>query len=195
MRYLKAVAMSAVVVAAMLAPCAAWCDEPQVYFTRHFTIWYYTEDGFYALEDLLRKGPLVGLSGYGPESDFLAGRLEKLYDLTAASLKIFPQGQRLRTVLLDSRPDNDDIFNKKGMEVTEGAARYDLTTGTLYIYPGKAGLCDIAREFANAIMHADARPMSHAESRYFISDAAGHEVGRYFTKDNLFVDIIDDLMY
>lgn len=172
-RYFAALSLLA---ALLLTPLQAFCAEPQVYFSRHFTLWYYSEGDFVKLESLFREGPLKEISSYGPETEYLGGRLEELYSIALSRLGAAQSGRRLLVVLLERSAANNDLYNMRGLSVTDGSVKYDPATGALYVYPEKAGLCEFARELASAVMDTGRRIPGMSESRYLVSVPAGERI-------------------
>ncbi len=155
--------------AVFLTSSTAFCGEPQVYYSRHFTLWYYSEQDFTELESLFREGPLKGISGYGPETDYLGGKIEEMYSAALSRLGVADGGRRFLIVLLERSEANRDLYNLRGISRTDGDVRYDHYSGAIYVYPERAGLGRIARELVNAIMAADGLIPAASDTRYLVS--------------------------
>jgi len=170
------VAVLIVLAGALVSPQDARCEEPQIYYSRHFTLWYYKEADFMRFESALREPPLGRLPGYGPEDDYVGRRLERLYMQAASELGARGADGRLLVVLLDSRPGNRDVFNERGQAVIRDGAYFDPESGALYVDTRRVQKCGLARAFVEAVMN-DAEPaLCRSRARALISAPAAQDI-------------------
>jgi len=173
---LLAAVILVIIVGALVSPKDAWCDEPQIYYGRHFTLWYYKEADFKRFESALREPPLGRMPGYGPEDDYVGRRLERLYMQAASELGASGAGVRLLVVLLDTRPRNRDVFNERGKSVIRDGAYFDPESGAVYIDTRRVEMCGLSRAFVEAVMNDSEPALGRSRARALISVPAAQDI-------------------
>jgi hypothetical protein len=161
---------------AFIAPGAARCEEPEIYYGRHFTLWYYTLSDFRRFESVLREPPLGRMPGYGPESEYMGRKLERLYAQAVSELKVNGGGSRLLVVLLDARSRNRDIFNERGHAVIQGGAYYDPESKAVYVDTRSVGMCGFVKALIEAVMDNAEPALCRSRARTLVSVPAAQDI-------------------